>query len=200
MDSGLAAVLGAIAASVGSVATAFAQHETARISARAEHRRERRQPRHDTYRAFIQQVMLVKERVTYDEYEDTTFSEEEALIKSVHESWIDVGLLGPQPVISAASRLRDDALEVVQLMAITRHLQERVTYMDEEDDDLEEELGKYSSSVDYLYESAQTLTKSADQFSTIASASLDDDGTVRRFTSKKRSRKRVASNSPTVPG
>ncbi|WP_156107371.1 hypothetical protein [Streptomyces violaceusniger] len=199
MDAGLAAVLGAIAASVGSVAAAFAQHETARISARADHRRERRQPRHDTYRVFIQQVILVKERVAYDGYEDTTFNEEEALIKSVHESWIDVSLLGPQPVISSASRLRDDALEVVQLMAITRRLQERITYMDEEDDAIEEALDDYGSSVDYLYEAAQTLTRSVDQFSTVASASLDDDGTVRRFTGKRRTRKRVASSSETVP-
>lgn len=180
---------------MGSVAAAFAQHETARISARADHRRERRQPRHDTYRVFIQKVLLVKERVAYDGYEDTTFSEEEALIKAVHESWIDVSLLGPQPVISAASRLRDDALGVVELMAITRHLQERVSYMDEEDDTLEGELEKYSSSVDHLYEAAQTLTKSADQFSTAASASLDDDGTVRRFTSKRLKRKRVTEGS-----
>ncbi|THA90183.1 hypothetical protein E6R61_21010 [Streptomyces sp. LRa12] len=195
MDAGLAAVLGAIAASMGSVAAAFAQHETARISARADHRRERRQPRHDTYRVFIQKVILVKERVAYDGYEDTTFSEEEALIKAVHESWIDVSLLGPQPVISAAARLRDDALEVVQLMAVTRRLQERVTYMDEEDDALEEELETYSSSVDYLYEAAQALTKSADRFSTVASASLDDDGTVRQFPSKRLKRRRVAEGS-----
>ncbi|MER6189605.1 hypothetical protein [Streptomyces cyaneofuscatus] len=191
MDAGLAAVLGAIAASMGSVAAAFAQHETARISARADHRRERRQPRHDTYRLFIQKVLLVKERVAYDGYEDTTFNEEEALIKAVHESWIDVSLLGPQPVISAASRLRDDALGVIELMAITRHLQERLSYMDDEDDTLEGELEKYSSSVDHLYDAAQTLTKSTDQFSTAASASLDDDGTVRRFTGKRLKRKRI---------
>jgi hypothetical protein len=57
MDAGLAAVLGALAGAVATTGAAFATgwatREQAKIAARGEHRRQRRDARHGVYKEFI---------------------------------------------------------------------------------------------------------------------------------------------------
>jgi hypothetical protein len=180
MDAGLAAVLGALAGSVGTVAAAVAQRETVRITARAQQRNERRQPRHDAYKAFAMAVTEVRKRVSFNEYTDTTEREEEEFRDKLYERWIDLSLMGPESVINAGAMLRDEALKVVFLMGETRHLGRRFLAVDENDEEAHEAASDtYSASIDLLWEIARDLTDIISEFSLVSQAALDDDGTRR---------------------
>ncbi|MFF7051077.1 hypothetical protein ACFY94_22225 [Streptomyces griseorubiginosus] len=67
MDAGLAAVLGALAGAAGTTGAAFAAswatREQARIAARSEHRRQRREPRLEIYKNFIQSANSVADHL-----------------------------------------------------------------------------------------------------------------------------------------
>lgn len=65
MDAGLAAVCGALAGSIATTGAAFVagwwQRENARLQARSEHVRQRRQPREAVYSEFVSQVTKFSE-------------------------------------------------------------------------------------------------------------------------------------------
>ncbi|MGW7548452.1 hypothetical protein ACWGKQ_46160 [Streptomyces sp. NPDC054770] len=65
MDAGLAAVLGALAGAVATTGAAFAAgwsaREQAKFAARAEHKRQRREPREKAYKAFLSEAIALRE-------------------------------------------------------------------------------------------------------------------------------------------
>ncbi|MFD6477759.1 hypothetical protein ACFWEH_30110 [Streptomyces anulatus] len=113
MDAGLAAVCGALAGAVGTAAAAFttglAQREAARITARMEHRKDRRQPRYDAYREFIDAVSsLIDVPRTAVLPVDQRVAEIGTRIK---EAWLTVSVLGPDSAQRSASGVRAEALK-----------------------------------------------------------------------------------------
>ncbi|MGW0987914.1 hypothetical protein ACWD46_17045 [Streptomyces sp. NPDC002486] len=118
MDAGLAAVLGALAGSVATIgaalATGWAQRESARITVRSEHRRERREPRHGVYKEFISEASRMCDEVgifaTYDMFPPDLVTENraqriEGAADSVKEKWVEVALAGPREVAEVASKI-----------------------------------------------------------------------------------------------
>ncbi|MFD5207748.1 hypothetical protein ACFWNF_12590 [Streptomyces anulatus] len=190
MDAGLAAVLGALAGSVGTVVAAVAQREAVRITARAQQRNERRQPRHDAYKAFAMAVTEVRKRVSFNEYEDTTEREEEDFRNELYERWIDLSLMGPESVVNAGSELLDEALKVVFVMGETRYLGNRAIVVHERSDSNEEEQevadAEYNAYVDLVWERARGLMDSITAFSLVSQSALDDDGTKRQRVRRRR--------------
>ncbi|MFI1834024.1 hypothetical protein [Streptomyces olivaceoviridis] len=183
MDAGLAAVLGAAAGAVGgvvgSIVTGRVQRDGVLVAVRAEHLKERRQPRHDAYRAFIQTILNLKERIDFDSYENTHWREEEALKKEINTRWIDLSLYGPDSVIAGASRVRDIALNVVHEMGVSREAAYQLMRMDEEDGRFDDAQDTAGLAVDGVYSAARVLADAVDEFALTASAALNDDGTKR---------------------
>ncbi|GGT71393.1 hypothetical protein GCM10010256_32500 [Streptomyces coeruleorubidus] len=120
MNEGIAAIAGALAGSLGTIAAAVAtgraSREQARIAARAEFLRQRREPREAAYRKVIEAVGAVREHETRENFTDAPEEEwaprgaryvREALdrCQPVKEAWQDAALLGPAPVSAAAEEL-----------------------------------------------------------------------------------------------
>lgn len=119
MDAGIAAVLGALAGSVATIgaalATGWAQREGARITARSEHRRERREPRFGAYKALIVEASGFRDHVgvftevlaifPYGRIDEPFAERCEALADAVRERWVTVALVGPKEVAEIAALL-----------------------------------------------------------------------------------------------
>ncbi|MFF3140693.1 hypothetical protein ACFVRU_02880 [Streptomyces sp. NPDC057927] len=120
MDSGIAAVLGALAGSVATIgaamATGWAQREGARIAARSEHRRERRGPRHAVYRDLLEAATTFHGIVGHYEFFDAEVPDDLHLQEeniagllqkqaAVKKTAIEVALAGPKEVGEAAMKL-----------------------------------------------------------------------------------------------
>ncbi|MGW1267555.1 hypothetical protein [Streptomyces sp. NPDC002491] len=128
MDAGLAAVLGALAGAIGTslagFATSWASREQAKITARAEHHRHRREPREAAYRAFITASNDLANHMgpTYGLPESATFpvpppsreftNEGRRLAALVKACWQDIALLGPPSVAEAATKTEAQAFQL----------------------------------------------------------------------------------------
>ncbi|MFK0279956.1 hypothetical protein ACIQVL_05705 [Streptomyces sp. NPDC090499] len=178
MDQGLSAVLGALVGASSALGaawvTARTQMNSARIAAKAEHQRQRRESRLSAYKEFIN---------AYDEFQQTTIpvlfmsgpSREffnRALENSVGESllrikaaWLDVALAGPKEVSRKA-----DALLSVARVALARVHEICAIYSEDPDYD-EGALQGFWESLSEIYN-----TGSIRDFTVAAQAVLDDDG------------------------
>ncbi|WP_406740157.1 hypothetical protein [Streptomyces atratus] len=187
MNAVLATLLGTLAGAIATIgaatATGWAQREGARIAARANHRTERRQPRHDAYAAVLKAAMAIRERVDLESYEDTSPEEEERLMEGISNGWLELSLLGPPSAVISASGLRTTAHDIVVLMRKARVLGQRFLESDEDDEVAFEAAERaYSTTVDTIANSAIRLQETITKFALAASAALDEDGTEsRRF-------------------
>jgi hypothetical protein len=181
MDAGLAAVLGAgvgaLATTGAALATGWASREQSKIGARAEHRRQRREPRKGLYKQFIDAAstaewymamppLLIAMANQEDPLEEPTATEHaqrcRALADDVKKAWLDVVLAGPAEVAQTASEIE----ECCRKLAICA-------------DAFAE--GQASSSLEH--DCRELMKRFSDQlplFITQAREALDDDGTAKR--------------------
>ncbi|MDT3724263.1 hypothetical protein ROS62_04925 [Streptomyces sp. DSM 41972] len=97
----LGTLLGALATIGAAVVSGWAQREGARISARAQHVKDRHEPRREAYKAFIEVTTNLKERFALlERYERASVDERESFRKDVNDRWVDLSLLGPVSVIT----------------------------------------------------------------------------------------------------
>ncbi|GAA1423493.1 hypothetical protein GCM10009601_26830 [Streptomyces thermospinosisporus] len=178
MDAGLAAVLGALAGSAATIGTAFvtsrSQRETARLTARAEHQRQRREPRHDTYKAFISSTSQLRDQLekfeNFDLYPDSitdaTVQHYNDTANELKSQWVEVALVGPANVGASSKKVEQlahkTALQVNRLQ----------WFIDQRDDQ------KRDSERSAIELSAFELALALDNFITVAQAALDDDGSL----------------------
>jgi hypothetical protein len=187
MDAGLAAVLGAVAGSVGgvvgSIVTGRVQRDGVLMSVRAEHLKQRHQPRHDAYRVFLRSMTELKDRVLVDSYENTRPTEEDAFRKEINERWIELSLFGP-PSVSAADGIlvRERARLVVDAMAAARERESELIGLPEHytPEALEYAEDLAGQAVDHVQAAARLLARAIDDFALTASDALNDDGTNRQ--------------------
>jgi hypothetical protein len=181
MDAGLAAVLGALAGSVATIgaaiATGWAQREGARITARSEHRRERREPRHDLYKEFISKANLIKHQAgTYVALEDGLtpdyVDEDQARFmldssSEIEKKATEVALAGPKKVTEAVlsiARLSNElAITVYSFRSWAESRHERIR----------EHQRKKIIALSLDYESSLA------DFILRAQSALDDDGSLK---------------------
>ncbi|MEW9519338.1 hypothetical protein [Streptomyces tubercidicus] len=125
MDAGTAAVLGALAGSVATIgaamATGWAQREGARITARSEHRRERREPRYNAYKEFIAEATRMRNASAVwgidlshtSEVDDEIIDYWRLVENALKNKARDVVLAGPTKVTKAVIELERLATELV---------------------------------------------------------------------------------------
>ncbi|MFD5567981.1 hypothetical protein [Streptomyces cadmiisoli] len=185
MDAGTAAVLGALAGSVATIgaalATGWAQREGARITARSEHRRERREPRHNVYKEFIAEASRMRnlvgvfaigaemiDRIPLRFLSDEFISDLFNLSDIVKSKSTDAALAGPREIAEAATRVANLSHELVIDLKALKEVSE-----DDESHD-----GQFLRHVqEVTYASARAFRNSLDEFILCAQAALDDDGT-----------------------
>ncbi|MFF3774321.1 hypothetical protein [Streptomyces sp. NPDC002232] len=183
MDAGLAAVLGALAGSVATIGaamtTGWAQREGVRITARAEHRKERREPRHGAYRDFIAVASRMNDHVailtvSYESFPseriDEAFSARcEEAADAVKEKWVEVALAGPKGIAETASKLErlGNAL-AFRVMGLRQYLSGERTASED----------TLRGIRDRIATEAAEFEQALDQFVFRAQAALDDDGSV----------------------
>ncbi|MEU1030203.1 hypothetical protein ABZ402_15860 [Streptomyces mirabilis] len=178
MDSGIAAVLGALAGSVATIgaamATGWAQREGARIAARAEHRRERREPRHDVYKAFISEAERVRHRASmYSALEDSLTPDyvSEEQMQELTEASISISNKATESALAGPKKVTESALAISRLShellgaagAFSQLIQPQHQRM-------RDHLRKKILSLSKAYENA------LDDFVLRAQSALDDDG------------------------
>ncbi|MFF6808824.1 hypothetical protein ACFZAG_02850 [Streptomyces sp. NPDC012403] len=180
MDAGTAAVLGALVGSVATIgaalATGWAQREGVRITARSEHRRERREPRQGAYQEFISSALslhsqihvfageaeLVPEAISSDEY-----SQFHALASAVEQKSITVALAGPREVTEAALKIGRLSIDIASNIGAVGLIHANDEGSDER---FRWKMRKVIADHAVLFESA------VDNFVLLAQAALDDDG------------------------
>ncbi|GHJ27131.1 hypothetical protein TPA0910_15640 [Streptomyces hygroscopicus subsp. sporocinereus] len=178
MDAGLAAVLGALAGSTATLGTAICtrwyQRQTARLAARAEHQRQRREPRHDIYRDFISYASNLRDQLdTFKDFDlspdsvtDETVQRCNDTFKALQGKWIEVGLVGPEGVAVVGKEIEElarfSALAVGRLQWFRDNGYE--PRMLTEQSNIEENFGK--------------LVEVLDNFISLARTALDDDGSL----------------------
>ncbi|MFE9569239.1 hypothetical protein ACFYMW_12175 [Streptomyces sp. NPDC006692] len=183
MDAGIAAIGGALAGSVATVGAAFAtgwwQRENIRLTGRAEHWRQRREPRSQVYREFASAVADIRDRVrtqphmpdsglawvSPEFFSDTLTDQLREMLVPVRRSWLDVALAGPQSVSGSAAEIEKACRKLVVFA-----MGARSTSSDESSQ-------AYVGSSRAFIETANSLSPLLDSFIEIAQAALDDDGT-----------------------
>ncbi|MDO0931318.1 hypothetical protein QQY66_06340 [Streptomyces sp. DG2A-72] len=180
MDAGLAAVLGALAGAVATtgaaVATGWAAREQAKIAARGEHRRQRRDARQAVYEEFIELTEVLTDRVIkISDLSAPTFDQIHAAEADVWASWegvrgvfTKVRLAGPDYVSQAAVEVRKSCT----LVAVRMTAVKKCSSPDSRDP---EELAGVKWVA--LTESLTQLIVEHGAFIGIAQVALDDDGT-----------------------
>lgn len=178
MDAGTSAVLGALAGSVATIGAAFvtsrAQREGARITARAEHRKERREPRYRAYKEFLEEASTMRsltevfhapgydisrDRITEDFTQ--TCSE---LTKSIQQKSTVVALEGPAKIARSVTRIAGIARVIDAAL---------VWYMLVSEVDSPKESRRARRS---LSKWSMRYLRAVDKFMFRAQAALDDDG------------------------
>lgn len=174
-------LLGALA---GAVITGWWQREGIRITVRAEHKKERHQPRTDAYKAFIRSAIALRDRVLDNYgYEDSTEDEEKRLRSEMNALWTDLVFLGPNSVNLVAEILLDAYLDVVRQMTESRHTRDVwLRNVDAGGDEEGEGSGhqEYQASLNELDRLAGALTLGINAFAAVSSTFLNDDGTTSR--------------------
>ncbi|MET9813892.1 hypothetical protein [Streptomyces sp. NPDC006355] len=177
MDAGLAAVLGALAGAVATTGAAFATgwsaREQAKIAARAEHRRQRRDARQTVYEDFINAVEALIEAtrlIHLDINEGNVIvapsgEEVQPLENSVGKIATKVILAGPASMSERVQELRGTARSL--LINLLR-IELRIKGMS----NVSEEKGVMLVEADCV-----ALGRLIAEFSQDAQAVLDDDGT-----------------------
>ncbi|MFI9252473.1 hypothetical protein [Streptomyces sp. NPDC053069] len=178
MDAGIAAVLGALAGSVATIgaamATGWAQREGARIAARSEHQRQRREPRHLVYKEFISKAELVRHRASIYSSLDDGLTPDYVTEQQVNELFeaateikaaaTEAALVGPKKVTAAALAIAHLGSDLAAYAAIFRDLTEPQ----------HQQIGKRSHRK--LVRVAKEYQNSLDNFILRAQGALDDDG------------------------
>jgi NACalpha-BTF3-like transcription factor len=182
MDSGIAAVLGALAGSVATIgaalATGWAQREGARIAARSEHRRERREPRHAVYRDLLEAATTFHGVIGHYEFfdaevpEDLHLQEEDisGLLQkqvAVKKNAIEVALAGPKEVSEAAMKLAKWSDEIF-LYATA------LTGLSEAEQAADQRTWRYT--IKRATNASKQYGRALEEFVPSAQAALDDDG------------------------
>ncbi len=178
MDAGLAAVLGALAGSVATIgaalATGWAQRESALITVRSEHRRDRREPRQNAYKEFISIAHRMRNLTAawavdvnltpeIDDTREEAWSQTERTLKQVAT---DAVLAGPTPVAKAAIELTQSATQLVINLKTYRQC------VAEGQGRLVREMRRQ------LFVSATEFDAALSGFMLIAQSALDDDGSL----------------------
>ncbi|MFG2916258.1 hypothetical protein ACGF0D_25630 [Kitasatospora sp. NPDC048298] len=146
MDTAFGALIGAVVGSVTTGGAAFAsgwfQREGTRVAARAEHRKERRQGRQDSYRTFlttsVDLVAIARQQCRNarigDEFDTELMN---SVAHALTEAWIDVSLYGPQEVtmraaavMEALGRLMAGSAFVAESMDVTNAFPEDINNFD----------------------------------------------------------------------
>ncbi|MEU6577120.1 hypothetical protein [Streptomyces sp. NPDC046805] len=181
-------LLGSLTTIGAAIVSGWAQREGVRISTRAEHLKEKHQPRRQAYRAFIEVTTDLKERFrSLPHYDHPPRSERESLRREINARWVDLSLLGPASVIAGASHVRNIALDIVRQIEITAH-EEFVFLRVDEDDEQRHEAAqyRYEGFMGELLDTVRLLGNAVDEFALIASAALDDDGTKPQTSHRRR--------------
>ncbi len=177
----MAAVLGALAGSVATIgaaiATGWAQREGARISARAEHRRERRGPRQEIYKEFISVASVFRAesgRFTYreiipDVIDRARVDSLNEAAKTMKDCALSVALAGPRRVSQEAIKIERMSRDLVTLVLILKQVME---HSGEGRQRLERSYRKRT------VVAARKVDKTIEGFVLRAQAALDDDGSV----------------------
>ncbi|MBB5103327.1 hypothetical protein [Streptomyces spectabilis] len=120
MDAGLAAALGAFAVATGTgvaaLTAAWAQMHSARTAARAEHLRQRREPRERIYGEMISATSSFLEAYRGPgvvNFSDDLYMRLIEKQSEVQKAWQAVALAGPEPVAQAASEIHAAVSSVV---------------------------------------------------------------------------------------
>ncbi|MEV5374998.1 hypothetical protein AB0L26_03340 [Streptomyces nondiastaticus] len=178
MDAGLAAVLGALAGSVATigaaVATGWAQREEARIAARSEHKRERREPRHEVYRQFISEANHMGQQagvysslgaaLTPDYFTEDRTRRVHEMARLIEAKATEAALAGPKEITESALKIAQLASQLSGSVSNFRELtDERYQRMQ---DQSRRSILKY----------AKEYEASLNNFTLQAQSALDDDG------------------------
>lgn len=169
------AFVGAIATIGASVATGWTGREQARITARSEHVRQRREPREAAYRELIGTVSAARNQLSKDYFANAP---EEALVsvglayfqdcqsrcRGVREAWRDVALLGPAQVTTAAGQVGAANEDLLRSFEGLVHVFAEGVFPSEAMWDVHER-------------AVQRLGDTHDVFVVAAQEALDDDGT-----------------------
>ncbi|MEW2573583.1 hypothetical protein [Streptomyces sp. NPDC047070] len=176
MDAGTAAVLGALAGSTATIgaalATGWAQREGARITARSEHRMERRQPRHDIYKEFITEANRMRALTSVwgidlhltPEPTDQRVRHWGEVARSLESKASDTALAGPAPVSKAAIKISRMAAELNISLGTYRSV------VDDGETVLQQEMRRQ------LLAQATNYSAALTEFILTAQSALDDDG------------------------
>ncbi|MFE7712994.1 hypothetical protein ACFU6I_46395 [Streptomyces sp. NPDC057486] len=184
MDAGLAAVLGALAGSVATIGaaltTGWTQREGVRITARSEHRSQRREPRNSSYKKFITEASRLRDlaaafTVAHAEFPyetvDSVFAGRcEIATRTVQETWVDVALAGPKQVSEAAAKLErlSNAL-AFRILGLHRLVSDESRMLTDR---------ALDGIKDVIAGEAEEFDRTLDVFVLLAQAALDDDGTL----------------------
>ncbi|MET8181962.1 hypothetical protein [Streptomyces sp. NPDC005336] len=175
MDSGIAAVLGALAGSVATIgaamATGWAQRETARLTARAEHQRQRREPRHGIYKDFVSHGAQLRDQLEifkdFDLYPnslaDETVQRCNDTARALQDKWLEVGLVGPSDAATIGKEIEQAARSAILQV-------QRLKWFVDNDDD------RRIATQSMIGASAEKLAQLLDAFIAFAQGALDDDG------------------------
>ncbi|WP_405817309.1 hypothetical protein OG241_22560 [Streptomyces sp. NBC_01390] len=165
MDAGMAAVLGALAGSVGTMGAAFAagraQRAGAEIAARAEHRKNRRDPRQAAYKELIDAALALAEWEYYDD-EPNQDAELEPYLLRIQKAYVDVALAGPARVAKPADKLYYESA----LYKVT--VRERAK-------------ANFETPHRWVTDVNEKIFQHLADFMSAAQSALDDDGSRRRF-------------------
>ncbi|WP_436979162.1 hypothetical protein [Streptomyces sp. enrichment culture] len=181
MDAGLAAVLGGLAGSVATIGAAFAtgwaQREGARITARSEHRRQRREPRYAAYRELIAAGSVMRGHIALSGLDEeillSEFGEEYRNLlledaRDLKEKAINVALAGPKKVTGVAMNIDRLSWELAVILTSIHELNTS------EGQAMRQRVERHAERV------ASDLVQHLDNFVLSAQAALDDDGSRRR--------------------
>lgn len=167
MDAGLAAVCGALAGSLSTIcaalATGRAQRESAEITARADHRKSRREPREVAYRRFISSVGVLRDWEYYDD-ESNQDDELHPLVVNIRDAWTEVLLAGPKNVNDPSGNLMDACV------AFRIKVRERAQ-------------SNFQTPRTWVVDARRDIRLRLTDFVEAAQVALDDDGSRRRFRS-----------------
>ncbi|MER5749203.1 hypothetical protein [Streptomyces sp. NPDC002088] len=184
MNAVLATLLGTLAGAAATIgaalATGWAQREGVRIAARSEFRKDRRQPRHETYKAFMEIATELRDLALMTAHESLTREQEVSLRGRINEYWLEMSLLGPEAVIRSGAELRDQALGMTGQIAMLRSRSRHLSTTPEDDTEAFTTATRAFeiSSSDFL-RMGMVIGELLDAFAIDAFAALEDDGTAR---------------------